>query len=64
MTETFLGCAGCACPILGTDAISGLSFSSDILNIPISISASVCVVSFMCRWLETPSPANVSLLRH
>lgn len=46
MTDTFLDCAGCAWPILGTDAISGLSLSSDILNIPISFSASVCEVTF------------------
>jgi hypothetical protein len=47
MTDTFLDCTGRVSPILGTDAMSGLSFSSETLNIPIISSACGCEITLL-----------------
>jgi hypothetical protein len=47
MTDTFLDCTGRVSPILGTDAMSGLSFSSEPLNIPIISSACGCEITLL-----------------
>ena len=41
MTDAFFDRIGCVCPIFGADAMSGLSLSSDFLNIAIFSSACV-----------------------
>jgi hypothetical protein len=47
MTDTFFDCSGRVSPILGTDAMSGLSFSSEPLNIPIISSTCGCEIKLL-----------------